>query len=280
MGLIDLHAHTSASDGRYRPAELVALAAEKGLEALAVTDHDTLDGLPEALEAAADFPALRLIGGIEISSHSPGSEVHILGYFIRLQDAELLNHLALMRSSRTERAGAMVEKLRGLGFDISLERVREIAGEGNLGRPHIAQALLEKGYVSSLQEVFTLYLGQGCAAYVDRHKLSPAEAVSLITRAGGLAVLAHPTTVGNLFELVPRLKAAGLAGLEVYYKDYARERRQELLRYSRRRRLIATGGSDFHGIDEASEVMLGAAGVPAQALEELLNLAGERGCIQ
>jgi hypothetical protein len=279
MGLIDLHVHTNASDGRYSPAELVALAAEKGLEALAVTDHDTLDGLSEALEAARNFPALRLIGGIEISSHSPGSEVHILGYFVRLQDAELLNHLALMRSSRTERAGAMVEKLRGLGFDICLERVREIAGEGNLGRPHIAQALLEKGYVSSLQEVFTLYLGQGCAAYVDRHKLSPAEAVSLITRAGGLAVLAHPTTVGNLYELVPQLKAAGLAGLEVYYKDFSDDRRLELLQYARRHRLIATGGSDFHGIDEATEVMLGAAGVPAQALEDLLNLAAERGCI-
>jgi hypothetical protein len=279
MSLIDLHVHTSASDGRYTPAELVALAAEKGLEALAVTDHDTLDGLPEALEAAGDYPGLKLLPGIEISSHSPGSEVHILGYFVRLQDAELLTHLALMRNSRTERAGAMVEKLRGLGFDICLERVREIAGEGNLGRPHIAQALLEKGYVSSLQEVFTLYLGQGCAAYVDRHKLTPAEAVSLITRAGGLAVLAHPTTVGNLYDLVPQLKAAGLAGIEVYYKDYAEERRQELAKYARRHRLIATGGSDFHGIDEATEVMLGGAGAPIQAYEDLMRLANERGCI-
>lgn len=279
MGLIDLHVHTSASDGRYSPAELVTLAAEKGLDALAITDHDTLDGLPEALEAARDFPALRFIGGIEISSHYPGSEVHILGYFVRLQDAELSTHLALMRNSRTERAAAMVEKLHRLGFNICLERVREIAGEGNLGRPHIAQALLEKGYVSSLQEVFTLYLGQGGAAYVDRHKLNPAEAVNLITKAGGLAVLAHPTTVSNLYELVPQLKAAGLAGIEVYYKDFSQERRQELAKYARRHRLIATGGSDFHGIDEATEVMLGEAGVPEKAYEALMQLGKERGCI-
>ena len=279
MGTIDLHVHTNASDGKYTPAELVALAAGNGLNCLAVTDHDTTDGLSEALQSAENYPELTVIPGVEISSHAPGSEVHILGYFIDRSDHVFAAELAAMRDSRRERARLMVDKLRTLGLDITHERVRDIAGESNIGRPHIAQALLEKGYVTNMQEVFSLYLGQGRPAYVDRHKLSPAQAVELISKAGGLPVIAHPTTINDMEKLIPELIAVGLVGMEVYYKDYDAKQRRSLAAYARANRLLATGGSDFHGIDPATEVMLGQAGVPQTALDKLLALARQRNLI-
>jgi predicted metal-dependent phosphoesterase TrpH len=277
-GKIDLHVHTNASDGKYPPAELVALAARSGLGLLAITDHDTISGIAPALEAARDLPDLKIIPGVEISSHAPGSEVHVLGYFIDSGNPELLKQLAALRDSRQDRAKAIVEKLRGLGLDISLKRVQEIAGDGSIGRPHIAQALMEKGYVSSFQEVFTRYLGQGGPAYVERIKLTPDEAVKLILRCGGLPVLAHPSTVNDAEAVVSRLAATGLVGLEAYYKDYTDQQRYDMVSLAYRYKLITTGGSDFHGIDEATEVMLGDARVPQECSQNLIRLARERGC--
>jgi predicted metal-dependent phosphoesterase TrpH len=276
-GKIDLHVHTDASDGKYPPAELVALAARSGLGLLAITDHDTVSGIVPAMEAAGAFPDLKIIPGVEISSHAPGSEVHVLGYFIDIGSPELLKQLVALGDSRQDRARAIVDKLRGLGMDISLERVQEIAGEGSIGRPHIAQALMEKGYVSSFQEVFTRYIGQGGPAYVDRIKLTPEEAVELITRCGGLPVLAHPSTINDAEAVVSRLAARGLVGLEVYYKDYTDQQRRDMFSLASRNKLIATGGSDFHGIDPATEVMLGDARVPRECGENLIRLARERG---
>ena len=204
-GKIDLHAHTNASDGKYTPAELVSLAARNGLELLAITDHDTISGIGAALEAARAFPGLKIIPSVEISSHAPGSEVHMLGYFIDPGNPEFLQQLAALGDSRQDRAKAIVEKLRGLGLDITLERVQQIAGDGSIGRPHIAQALMEKGYVSSFQEVFTRYIGQGGPAYVDRIKLTPDEAVELILRSGGLPVMAHPSTINDTESVISRL---------------------------------------------------------------------------
>jgi predicted metal-dependent phosphoesterase TrpH len=274
---IDLHVHTSASDGKHSPEAIVELAARRGVGVLAIADHDTVNGLAPARQAARNYPGLQLIPAIELSSHCPGSEVHILGYFVRCDTPEIIRELDTLRDSREERVKAMVEKLRGLGLDIQLQRVQEIAGTGSIGRPHIALALLEKGYVSDFQEVFTRYIGQGGPAYVERHKLSPAEAIKFVLRCGGLPVLAHPTTVDNLLALLPELKAAGLAGLEVYYKDYPTEKRQELAQLAGQNSLIATGGSDYHGLDEAAEIMLGEAGVPRQAAEALFALAQKKG---
>ena len=277
-GKIDLHVHTNASDGKYPPAELVALGARNGLGLLAITDHDTIAGIAPALEAARAFPDLKIIPGVEISSHAPGSEVHMLGYFIDSGNSELLKQLAALGDSRQDRARAIVEKLRGLGLDISLERVQEIAGDGSIGRPHIAQALMEKGYVSSFQEVFTRYIGQGGPAYVERIKLTPDEAVKLILRCGGLPVLAHPSTINDAEAVVSRLAATGLVGLEAYYKDYTDQQRYDMVSLAYRYKLITTGGSDFHGIDEATEVMLGDARVPRECSQNLIKLARERGC--
>ena len=276
-GKIDLHVHTNASDGKYSPTELVSLAARNGLGLLAITDHDTISGIAPALEAARVFPDLKIIPGVEISSHAPGSEVHVLGYFINYEDPELLIQLAALGDSRQERARAIVDKLRGLGLDISLERVQQIAGEGSIGRPHIAQALMEKGYVSSFQEVFTRYIGQGGPAYVERIKLTPDEAVELILKSGGLPVLAHPSTINDAEAVISRLAAGGLVGMEAYYKDYTDEQRRYMVSLAHRYKLIATGGSDFHGIDEATEVMLGDACVPRECGENLIRLARERG---
>ena len=277
MSKIDLHVHSNASDGKYSPAELVKLAARNGLDLLAITDHDIVAGIAPALEAARALPDLKVIPGVEISSHAPGSEVHVLGYFIDIANSELLIQLAALGDSRQDRARAIVEKLRGLGLDISLARVQEIAGDGSIGRPHIAQALMEKGYVSSFQEVFTKYIGQGGPAYVERAKLTPDEAVELILRSGGLPVLAHPSTINDTEAVVSRLAGRGLVGLEAYYKDYTDEQRRDMVSLAYRYKLLATGGSDFHGIDEAAEIMLGDAGVPRTCGENLIRLARERG---
>jgi hypothetical protein len=276
-GKIDLHAHTLASDGKYSPEALVGLAAKNGLSLLAVTDHDTVSGLSAAIEAAKAFSGLKLIPGVEISSHAPGSEVHVLGYFIDTANAELLEQLAALGDSRQARARAMVDKLRELGLDITLERVQAIAGAGSIGRPHIAEALMEKGYVSSFQEVFTKYIGQGGPAYVDRIKLTPEEAVELIIKSGGLPVLAHPSYINDLETVVSRLAAKGLVGLEVHYKDYTEPQRRDMSKVASRYKLIATGGSDFHGIDETTEVMLGGAHVPPECGANLIRAAVERG---
>ncbi|MCL2150395.1 MAG: PHP domain-containing protein [Dehalococcoidia bacterium] len=272
---IDLHVHTNASDGRLSPAELVKLAVSQGVKLLAIADHDTVAGINTAMEAVREHPDVHLIPAIELSSHAPGNEVHVLGYFIRYDSQELASELKVLQDSRGERARAMVAKLQGLGMDINLVRVQEIAGAGSIGRPHIAQAIMEKGYVRDFREVFDKYLGHGGPAYVERHKLSPAQAVELILRYGGIPVLAHPTTL-DLEGLLPELLTAGLAGLEVYYKDYSLETRQELANLAGCHRLIATGGTDYHGI-ESTEVMLGEADVPQAVAENLFALARQRG---
>ena len=274
---IDLHVHSNASDGKYSPAQLVQLAARNGLTLLAITDHDTVGAVAAAQAEAQGFCALKVIPGVEISSHAPGNEVHILGYFVDTSNADFLQQLAAQSESRMDRACAIVEKLHTLGLKISLERVKQLAGDGSIGRPHIAQALMEKGYVSSFQEVFERYLGQGCPAYVERIKITPEEAVMLILRSGGLPVLAHPTTISNAEELIAHLCTIGLVGMECYYKDYSNRQRCEMADLARYYGLIATGGSDFHGIDEATEVMLGEAKVPAECGENLIRIARERG---
>lgn len=279
MPKIDLHVHTNASDGKYSPGEIISMAVKHDVTVLAIADHDTVDGLSEAIKATQDLSDFRLIPAVELSSHSPGNEVHILGYFVRYMDSEFRSQLDILRNSRKERARGMILKLRDMGLEITLERVQEIAGEGSIGRPHIAQALLEKGYVASFQEVFTRYIGQGCPAYVERHKLSPEDIIVLILKAGGLPVLAHPTTVNDMENFIADMARAGLLGIEVYYKDYDSARRNELARLAKKYKLIATGGSDYHGLDESNEVMLGEAGVPAQAVNDLLALARERGCL-
>jgi predicted metal-dependent phosphoesterase TrpH len=273
---IDLHIHTTASDGKFSPADIVRKAANLGLAVIAICDHDTVNGLEPALTEAASLPHLRVIPGIEVSTHAPGNEVHILGYFIDHTDTRLQDILASLRNSRRERARAMTGRLGSLGVNIDWQRVKQIAGSGSIGRPHIAQAMLEKGHISSIKEAFTYYIGQGGPAYVERHKINPVEAVALIKKVGGLPVLAHPTTINEPEVMVSHLKKAGLVGLEVYYKDYSKDERQRLARLAGKYGLIGTGGSDYHGLDDTAETLLGLADVPQKAAEALFTLAGQQ----
>ena len=277
MSKVDLHIHTTASDGKCTPAEIVRKAGELGLGVIAITDHDTVEGIPSALETAINYPALRVIPGVELSTDIPKGEIHILGYFIDYTDAEFRASLETMRNSRVERARKMVENLAKLGLHLEWRRVQEIAGNSSFGRPHIAQAMLEKGYIKSFQDAFRDYIGHGGPAYVERDKLTPVEAVKLILKADGLPVLAHPLTAGDVEGTIVELKAVGLVGMEVYYASYSFEDLNPLLGMARQYGLIATGGTDYHGIDETIETMIGGADVPARAAEQLVELAVQRG---
>jgi predicted metal-dependent phosphoesterase TrpH len=270
---VDLHIHSTASDGALSPEEVVGESVRRGLSVIALTDHDTVNGVAPALAAAEAFPGLRVVPGVELSTDVAQGEVHILGYFIDYSDGELLARLERMRNSRRERAQEMIARLGDLGVNIDWSRVQEIAGEGSVGRPHLAQAMVEGGYVGSLKEAFNSYIGRGGPAYVERRKLTPAAAVELILRVRGLPVLAHPLTVADPETLVIELKSAGLIGIEVYYKDYSAADVGKLLSLAESHQLAVTGGSDYHGLDTESEAGIGSVEVPLSAAEHLMALA-------
>jgi 3',5'-nucleoside bisphosphate phosphatase len=277
VGKIDLHVHSDVSDGKFSPEEIVRKAAALGLTTLALADHDSVGGVARALAAAREFPQLTVIPNVEISTDTEDGEVHILGYFVDYEDAALKESLERFRNSRRVRAEKMAERLNEIGVPVSWQRVQELAGDASLGRPHIARALLEQGHVSTFREAFEKYIGYGGPAYVPRDKMTPAEAVQLILKAQGLPGLAHPTTAGAPEKLLPELISAGLVAMEVYYNAYTPEQRRDLAKMAQRHRLIATGGSDYHGIENNQETMLGEAGVPVTAVTELLLLAEKRG---
>ena len=240
---------------------------------IAITDHDTVDGIVPALVTARAFPGLRVIPGVEINTDVPSGEAHVLGYFIDYTNRELIDTLEQLRRSREGRAQGMIAKLADLGIHLEWQRVREIAGGSSLGRPHIAQAMLEKGYINSFKEAFTKYISRGGPAYVEREKITPVEAVKLIRRADGLSVLAHPFTINDPEEMVIELKAVGLVGIEAYYGNYMADEVEELVSLAGRYSLIVTGGSDYHGLDEDNETVIGGADVPIAAAERLIALA-------
>ncbi len=273
---VDLHLHTTASDGRLTPEEVVQLAAKQGLSVVSITDHDSTDGIAAALAAAESFPPLKVIPGVEINTDIPGGEIHILGYFIDHQSEEFKRALKRLRHSRKIRARKMIAKLARLGMEVDWERVKQLAGGGSIGRPHIAQAMLEQGYISSLQQAFTRYIGREGPAYAERERLSPVAAVELVIRARGLPVLAHPANLDDLEGLLLELKAAGLVGLEAYYDGYRQETIHRLVALASKHSLIACGGSDFHGFEGANETPIGRVNVPMECAQQLIALAQKR----
>jgi hypothetical protein len=254
----------------------VARAAARGLEIISICDHDTVEGIDPALAAAANYNGLTLIPGVEVSTDFQKGEVHVLGYYIDQNHPGLNQTLKTMRQSRVERARAMVKKLAELGIHIEWARVRELAGSGSIGRPHIAQAMLEKGHIATFGDAFYNYLGHGQPAYVERIKMSPQEAVVLILAAGGLPVLAHPMTIDEPETMISSLVAAGLVGLEAYYNGSSPDEIERLVKTAARHGLIATGGSDYHGLDDNNETPIGGAPVPMKAALKLIGLAEER----
>ncbi len=249
MALIDLHTHSTASDGSLSPGDLVDLAAKKGLSALALTDHDTLDGLPEA-RAAGEARNIDVIAGVELSVADGERSVHLLGLFLPERPGPLAEALAYLRERRHNRNRLILDKLRALGVPLEYKAVTALA-KGAVGRPHIAQAMLAMGAVTSFKEAFSRYLGAHGRAYVPKDKLTFERAVALIHDEGGLAALAHPYMLGlagaALIETVGRYRDAGLDAIEALYTEHSQAQTLEYLALSRRFGLAVTGGSDFHG---------------------------------
>jgi len=272
----DLHLHSTASDGRLSPQELVKSAASLGLAVIAITDHDSVSGVAPALMAAEEYPGLRVIPGVEVSTDVPHGEVHVLGYFIDHRDPELINVLERLRNSRVLRGRKMVAKLADLGVPVEWQRVQEIAGRGSVGRPHIAQALLESGHVSSLKEAFAKYIRRDGPAYVEREKMTPEQMVELIVKAGGLPVLAHPSDIADLEELITRLQKVGLVGIEAYYNGYPQKVVNYLASLASKYGLVASGGSDYHGLENLDEIPMGGVAIPWECIAKLFALAGQK----
>jgi len=273
----DLHLHTTASDGRLTPKELVRRAAELKLDVIAITDHDSVEGIQPALEEAKNHPQLTVIPGVEINTDVPKGEVHILGYFVNYRDPELKRALEELRNSRYERGRRMIDKLCVMNIKVNWNRVVELAGNGSVGRPHIAQAMQEQGFVSSLKEAFDIYIGRNCPAYVERKKLTPVEAVKLVLDAEGLPVLAHPADIESLELFIQKLKRAGIIGIETYYNGYDSSTIARLEKLAERHDLIASGGSDFHGIDDSIGASMGSVDIPRDSVEKLIRLSRQKG---
>jgi predicted metal-dependent phosphoesterase TrpH len=273
---IDLHTHSTASDGAFSPSEVVRLALVHRLDVLALTDHDSTNGIAEAQAAARGTP-LSVLPGIELATTPPdGNTMDVLGYLYDPDDAALQARLDALRANRLDRAALMVERLAGLGVPVSYERVLEIAGEGAVTRPHVAQALLEAGQVATFQEAFDRFLGDGRPANVPHAKLTPQEAIALLHAAGGVAVLAHPIRLVemglNPEAVVADLTPHGLDGLEVYYPDHTPDFTLRMRVLARRFELVMTGGSDFHR-REGDTIRLGSQPVPAESVDHLRQRA-------
>lgn len=254
MGYVDLHLHTTASDGVKRPSEMVRYAKGKGLQAISITDHDTTEGLEEGL-AEGERIGFEVIPGIEISAeHTPGS-MHLLGYFIDIHCPSLNEKLRYLQKARWERNPKMIEKLNRLGVNITYEEVVKASGGGQVGRPHFAQVLMDKGYVRNFQEAFDRYLKKGAPAYVDKLRFTPAEAIHFINEAGGVAVLGHPNTLAlngfvELERLLISLIEEGLKGIEVYYPEHSPSEVSQYKGIAEKYDLVMTGGTDYHGIEK------------------------------
>jgi predicted metal-dependent phosphoesterase TrpH len=248
--VIDLHSHSTASDGSDSPAALVALARRAGLTALALTDHDTVEGLAEARSAAA-AAGVRLVEGCELSCEVGPATMHLLVYFLPDEPGPLQDRLSGLQAARADRNRRIVAVLQDHGLDVTLDEILAEAGSGSVGRPHVAGVLLSKGYVSSVQEAFDLWLAKGRPAYLDRERLLPAEAIHLAHASGAVAVVAHPTSLGysgpELEAFMSDLAAAGLDGMECEYARYPPELRADLRALADRLGLAVTGGSDYHG---------------------------------
>lgn len=272
MSIIDLHTHTAASDGTCTPTELVQSAVKAGLSALAVTDHDTVDGIAEAFRAAKGT-RLEVIPGIEISSMYDNKEVHIVGLFIDPKNSDLLLWLDNLRKHREDRNALMLARLKEMGIEISCD---ELPAKATVTRAHFAAAMLKKGYIRSIDEAFTRYIGDRCKAYVKRDLPDYYSSINMIRSAGGIAVLAHPLLykMGTkvLENMLTNLKAAGLTAIEAYYSTHSPSDTKYIKRLAEENQLLLSGGSDFHGSNKKNLNLgtgYGALAVPYELLDKL-----------
>ncbi|MBD3165018.1 PHP domain-containing protein [bacterium] len=273
--MIDLHAHSTASDGSLTPSELVSLARDSHLDAIALTDHDTIEGLPEAFDAGRRY-GVEIVPGVEISAVAPAGQLHILGYLFDPDSAALHDALQWMQQQRASRNPRLAQRLRELGIPVEMEHVKEIAGTGQVGRPHFARALVELDAASDIEEAFQRYIGEQGIAYIPKTRMEPERAFDAIRAAGGLPVVAHPIYMERhgvrLEEHLPRWIEMGLAGLEVYYSAHSERDMRRFDALVDRFGLIKTGGSDYHG-DPKPDIRLGTGfgnlRVPYRLLDEM-----------
>ncbi|MDY0087299.1 MAG: PHP domain-containing protein [Coriobacteriia bacterium] len=271
----DLHVHTTASDGTLSPSQIVSVAASKNLAAVAITDHDTVSGVHEGLCTAAQIaPNLTVVPGVELSATYNGRDVHILGYFVNPRDESLRAHLEALRAARLERATCIVETLRTAGYSITVESVRELSGDGAVGRSHIARSLVQSGYAADVTDAFERLLGRGRPFYAPKDVRAPSEVISTIRNASGLPVLAHPGVTG-VDDIISSLATEGLWGVEVYHPDHTPEQRAHYSDLAGRLGLRVTGGTDYHG-PHAPGPALGELDMPSEILTTLLD-AGQGG---
>jgi predicted metal-dependent phosphoesterase TrpH len=277
MDTIDLHTHSTFSDGTFTPLQLVKYAEEKGLKAFALTDHDTTEGVKEAKSIETD---VEVISGVEISTRYDKKEIHIVGLYVNENDADLNKQLKYYREKRVTRNFEILEKLNSLGVNITIDDVKESCTGDVISRAHIAKALVSKGFVGSYTEAFDRYLGDNKCAYVPRETLNYEESMELITKAGGVPVLAHPLLYKmsdtNLENMMVKLRQKGLKAVEVYYSTHSNSDTQHIMAMANRVGLIYSGGSDFHGATKPKIDMgtgMGKLAVPYEILEKI---RGER----
>ena len=251
----------------HSPEGVIELAKKAKLRTVAITDHDVVAGIVPAQKKGAAL-GLDVIPGIEFTTEAYDTEIHILGYFIDFNSPELLSTIKKIQKGREDRIFGICDKLQGLGIDLDAETVFKLAGHREAGRPHVANALLAAGYVSSFKDAFNKYIAFGGPAYVPHYKLPPAEAVALTVRAQGLAVFAHPGT-SNCDQIIPELMAAGLAGLEVYHRCHKPKQTEHYLELAKKYDLLVTGGTDFHGFKNPLEAELGDITIPDELVEKL-----------
>ncbi|PKM77762.1 MAG: phosphatase [Firmicutes bacterium HGW-Firmicutes-15] len=268
--LYDLHVHTTASDGVETPEQVITKAAQIGLAGIAITDHDTVDGLEPALQfIQAHGKNIDFIPGIELNTDFGDDEVHILGYFIDYHDEHLINRLMEIRTQRYQRAEKMIDKLKEIGLSISFENVKKLAQGDLIGRPHIARALQQAGYVLSEEEAFRKYIDRGKPGYIPRYKFLPAEAIELVKQAGGISILAHPGLIKDSGK-IGKIISMGVEGLEIFYPEHNSDQIMEFTRLARQHCLLITGGSDFHGGGSSeSRNRLGFAGINTDMMEKI-----------
>lgn len=263
---VDLHLHTDYSDGTKTVEEVVAIASQKGMSAIAITDHDCTDGFPIAQKLGEEF-GMEVIPGVELSSDMQGVDIHILGYYVDIDNSALKTKLAEMKQARYERAQKIVANLNSQGVDLRFQTVLDVAGRGAIGRPHIAMAMQREELVYSFREAFDRYLGYDSPAYVEKFKMQPREVFELITQAGGIPVLAHPG-VTRVDERITEFVRDGLLGIEIFHSEHSSAMERFYMNYVRKHHLAFTGGSDFHNGNQ-SKMEIGTPHVPYSAVESL-----------
>ncbi|MBN1384245.1 MAG: PHP domain-containing protein [Elusimicrobia bacterium] len=267
----DLHIHTTFSDGTFSPAECIKYAQKIGLTTVSITDHDTTDGLPEAINEGSKR-GIEVIPGIELSAEVKNSyqqELHILGYFINWENGAFQQKLELFAKTREQRAYQILEKLKNLGITLDEKRLFEIAGIGIIGRLHFARALVEKKIVKNNQEAFYKYLGEGKPAYVPKFRLLPVEAIKMILKVGGIPILAHPHFNKINFNFIKSLIKSGLKGIEVWHTSHSAEESKQLKKMTDKLGVLSTGGSDCHGPMPGVPAIMGRVKVPYSAVIKL-----------